>query len=87
MQTDRKSQLIVEYGRREKDSGGAEVQVALLTERISEINAHLQRHRKDFACRRGLLLLVGRRGRLLRYLKKKDPARYTSLISRLGLRK
>jgi len=87
VQTDRKSQLITEYGLRENDSGGVEVQVALLTERITETNSHLQTHRKDFACRRGLLVLVGRRSRLLRYLKKRNPARYTSLISRLGLRK
>jgi small subunit ribosomal protein S15 len=87
VQAERKKQLITEYGCRDNDTGGTEVQVALLTERIAETNAHLQVHRKDFACRRGLLMLVGRRSRLLRYLKKEDPARYTSLISRLGLRK
>ena len=87
MQAERKKQLMTDYGRHENDTGGADVQVALLTERIEETNAHLQKHRKDFACRRGLLMLVGQRSRLLRYLKKKDLARYTSIITRLGLRK
>ena len=87
MQAERKKQLVADYSRHDNDSGGTEVQVALLTERIEETNAHLKKHRKDFTCRRGLLMLVGQRSRLLKYLKKKDLARYTSIITRLGLRK
>ncbi|MGE3109796.1 MAG: 30S ribosomal protein S15 [Phycisphaerales bacterium] len=73
--------------RHETDSGSPEVQVALLTERMNELTEHLQHHPKDNHSRRGLLLMVGRRNRLLRYLARADRERYLSLIHRLGLRK
>ena len=69
------------------DTGSPEVQVALLSERISNLTEHLKTHAKDFHCRRGLLMLVGRRRRLLDYLKKKDQRRYETLIGRLSLRR
>jgi small subunit ribosomal protein S15 len=69
------------------DTGSPEVQVALLSERISNLTEHLKTHAKDFHSRRGLLMLVGRRRRLLDYLKKKDQARYESVIARIGLRR
>ncbi len=69
------------------DTGSPEVQIALLTERIGHLTEHLKTHGKDFHSRRGLLVLVGRRRRLLDYLKKKDPGRYETLIGRLGLRR
>ncbi|MDO4720009.1 MAG: 30S ribosomal protein S15 [Peptostreptococcaceae bacterium] len=83
----RKEELIKAYGLKEGDTGSPEVQVALLTERINELNGHLQVHKKDHHSRRGLLKMVGHRRSLLRYLKGKDLDRYNSLIQRLGLRK
>jgi len=83
---ERKQALTTEYRAHETDTGSTEVQVALLTGRISQLTGHLQVHRKDHQCRRGLLHLVGRRRRLLSYLNREDPERYRSLISRLGLR-
>ena len=83
----RKTELIKDFRRAEGDSGSPEVQVAVLTERISEITEHLRTHRKDFASRRGLLQMVGRRNRLLRYLARTDRDAYQTLIKRLGLRK
>jgi small subunit ribosomal protein S15 len=70
-----------------KDTGSPEVQVALLSEQITSLNEHFRAHRKDHASRRGLLLMVGKRKRLLEYLKRRDPGRYQQLIERLGIRK
>jgi small subunit ribosomal protein S15 len=84
---ERRTALIGEYQAAEADTGSPEVQVALLSERISNLTEHLKTHAKDFHSRRGLLMLVGRRRRLLDYLKKKDNGRYTTLIGRLGLRR
>jgi len=83
----RKQDLIQQFKRGEKDSGSAEVQIALLTTRINGLTGHLQGHRKDFACRRGLLMLVSRRRSLLNYLKRVDPERYLDIIRRLEIRK
>ena len=84
---ERKQELIGKYGRSEGDTGSAEVQVALLTERINELTQHLRTHRKDHHSRRGLLMLVGRRRRLLRYLERSDVERYRALVADLGLRR
>jgi small subunit ribosomal protein S15 len=84
---ERKTALIKEYGTAEGDTGSPEVQVAILTERITNLTEHLKEHKKDFHSRRGLLILVGQRRRLLDYLKKKSDNRYTSLIQRLGIRR
>lgn len=84
---ERKQELIKEFATAEGDTGSPEVQVAILTERIRNLTEHFQSHKKDFHSRRGLLLLVGRRRRLLDYLKSKEEARYTTLIQRLGIRK
>ena len=83
----RKTEIITEYQTHERDTGSAEVQVALLTERILEITGHLRSHRKDVRARLGLLKLVATRRRLLNYLTREDLARYRSIISRLGLRR
>ncbi|MBV8591202.1 MAG: 30S ribosomal protein S15 [Acetobacteraceae bacterium] len=83
----RRTALIGEYATNPHDTGSPEVQVALLSERISNLTEHLKVHAKDFHSRRGLLMLVGRRRRLLDYLKAKDTARYESLINRLNLRR
>lgn len=82
-----KPQIISDYRIHDKDSGSSEVQVALLTHRINELTEHFKRHKKDHHGRRGLLKLVGRRRRLLAYVKGKDVERYRSLIGRLGIRK
>jgi len=84
---ERRTALVSEYARAQADTGSPEVQVALLSERISNLTEHLKTHAKDFHSRRGLLMLVGRRRRLLDYLKDKDKARYASLIERLSLRR
>ena len=84
---ERRTTLVSEYAQGEADTGSPEVQVALLSERISNLTDHLKTHAKDFHSRRGLLMLVGRRRRLLDYLSKKDHARYQGLIGRLGLRR
>ena len=83
---DRKAELIKQYGKDEKDSGSAQVQVALLTERIRQLTDHMKSHQKDFHTRRGLLMLVGRRRRLLSYIKKNDIVEYRELIKALGIR-
>jgi small subunit ribosomal protein S15 len=83
---ERKRELVGKFGRSENDTGSAEVQVALLTERINELTEHLRTHTKDHHSRRGLLMLVGKRRRLLRYLESSDVERYRSLVSELGLR-
>jgi small subunit ribosomal protein S15 len=82
-----KEQVITEYAVKDGDTGSAEVQIALLTERIKELTEHLRSFPKDNQSRRGLLKLVGQRRRLLAYLIKKDNARYRAVISRLGLRR
>ncbi len=84
---DRKSELIQEYRRAETDTGSPEVQIALLKERIDEVTDHLRTHPKDHASRRGLLMMVSRRRRLLDYLKSKDQQKYVEIITRLGIRK
>jgi small subunit ribosomal protein S15 len=84
---DAKSQLIGEYRRGENDSGSPEVQVAILSKRIEELTAHLKTHARDHHSRRGLLQMVGRRRRLLEYVRGKDVERYRALIQRLGLRR
>jgi small subunit ribosomal protein S15 len=84
---DRKAELIEEFQRGEADTGSTEVQVALLTERINTLQAHFADHKHDHHSRRGLLRMVGKRRRLLRYLKKTDISRYRDLIKALGLRK
>ena len=84
---ERRTALIGEHATGPADTGSPEVQVALLSERISNLTEHLKTHSKDFHSRRGLLMLVGRRRRLLDYLKKKDQARYETLIKRLSLRR
>ncbi|HLU48805.1 MAG TPA: 30S ribosomal protein S15 [Planctomycetota bacterium] len=82
-----RAEVIAEYARKERDTGSPEVQVALLTQRIQRLTEHLGSNKKDHATRRGLLMLVGQRTKLLRYLSRKDFARYQTLIRRLGLRK
>ncbi|HEY8449140.1 MAG TPA: 30S ribosomal protein S15 [Bacillota bacterium] len=87
LSAERKTQLIQAFSTHAGDTGSPEVQVALLTERIRDLTEHLRTHRKDHHSRRGLLKMVGKRRRLLNYLRKKDPSRYQSLIERLGLRR
>ncbi|WP_017599443.1 30S ribosomal protein S15 [Nocardiopsis lucentensis] len=82
-----KEKIIAEYATSEGDTGSPEVQVALLTHRITELTGHLKDHKHDHHSRRGLLLMVGRRRRLLKYIAKQDITRYRSLIERLGLRR
>ncbi len=84
---ERKSDLITEYSTGEHDTGSPEVQVAILSERIANLTEHLKVHKKDFHSRRGLLMMVGQRRRLLDYLKRKDQSRYENLIGRVGLRR
>ena len=83
----KKQEVIEAYKTHEKDTGSPEVQVAILTERINHLSKHLESHRKDFTSRRGLLMMVGQRSRLLKYLQRKDQKRYQSVIQRLGIRK
>jgi small subunit ribosomal protein S15 len=85
--SDTKKQIMTEYATVENDTGSPEVQVAMLTERIRGLTEHLRTHKHDHHSRRGLLLLVGRRRRLLQYLSKTDINRYRTLIERLGLRR
>ncbi len=85
--SDQKSTIMTEYATVERDTGSPEVQVAMLSKRISDLTEHLKTHKHDHHSRRGLLLLVGRRRRLLNYLAKTDINRYRSLIERLGLRR
>ena len=83
---DTKTSIITEYARGEGDTGSAEVQVALLTQRIRDLTEHLKTHKKDHHTRRGLLKLVGQRRRMLNYLKKTDIERYRAVIASLGIR-
>ncbi len=87
LDTDTKKSIIAEYGTKEGDTGSPEVQIALLSKRISDLTEHLKTHKHDHHSRRGLLLLVGQRRRLLKYLQATDINRYRSLIERLGIRR
>jgi small subunit ribosomal protein S15 len=84
---ERKQELVSRFGDNPSDTGKTEVQVALLTERINDLNDHLREHRKDHHSRRGLLMLVGRRRRLLNYLRDNDLERYRTVLRELGLRR
>lgn len=84
---ERKIEIVTKYGASQKDTGSAEVQVALLTDRIAELTEHLKIHKKDFHSRRGLLVMVGKRQRLLKYIKGKSEDNYKKLIASLGLRR
>ncbi|MDZ4169393.1 MAG: 30S ribosomal protein S15 [Coriobacteriia bacterium] len=86
LEKDVKAQIIAEYKRGEADTGSADVQIALLTQRIRDLTEHLKMHQKDHHTRRGLLKLVGQRRRLLGYVKKNDIGRYRELIAQLGIR-
>ena len=85
--TERKAEIVKEFGRDEKDSGSVEVQVALLTEQINRLTDHMKANKKDYSSNRGLLKAVGRRKKLLNYLKDTDINRYRTLVQKLGLRK
>ena len=82
-----KEEIIKEYGKSEKDTGSTEVQVALMSERIDHLTEHLKTHNKDHHTRRGLLMLVGKRKRLLQYLQDQDVNKYRELIDKLGIRR
>ena len=82
-----KKEILTEYGLHETDTGSPEAQVALLTKRITDLTEHLKKHKHDHHSRRGLLLLVGQRRRLLNYLQKTEIGRYRSIVERLGLRR
>jgi len=84
---ERKQEIMTEYARTEQDTGSPEVQVALLTNRILSLTEHLKLHQKDFSSRRGLLIMVGQRRRLLDYLKSKNFEKYQEVVKRLGLRR
>ncbi len=84
---EKKAEIIKEYRITDKDTGSVEVQVALLTARIRHLTEHLKKHPKDYHSRRGLMKMVGRRRKLLKYLRKKKPEAYKELIEKLGLRK
>jgi len=87
LSTENKQQLIGEYGNTDSDSGSPQVQIAILTNRISEMTAHMKVHSKDYSSRRGLLRMVSRRRRLLDYVKRKNPQLYLDLLQRLDIRK
>ena len=84
---ERKQELIQDYRQDEGDTGSPEVQIAILTTRINNLTEHMRTHKKDYACRRGLLAMVSRRRRHLDYLRKVDPQRYLDIIGQLGIRK
>lgn len=84
---EKKQELVSKYGRSDSDTGSVEVQVAMLTERVNQLTEHLRTHKKDHHSRRGLLMLVGQRRRLLRYLERSDLERYRQVVSDLGLRR
>lgn len=84
---ERKQEIIQEFGSKEGDTGSTEVQIAILTERISNLTEHMQSHKQDYHSRRGLLVMVGQRRRLLDYLKRKNKSSYESLIKRVGIRR
>jgi small subunit ribosomal protein S15 len=83
----RKTELVTQFATKKGDTGSPEVQVALLTENINNLTSHLKTHRKDYTSRRGLIVMVGARSKLLKYLRRVSPDRYQSLIERLGLRR
>ena len=85
--TDRKQALIEEYKLNEGDTGSTGVQISLLTERLNHLRDHLRVHRKDYHCLRGLMKIVGQRRRLLRYLRREDPARYLEITTKLLIRR
>jgi small subunit ribosomal protein S15 len=85
--TQEKAEIVKKFGKGPNDSGSAEVQVAILTARITGLTPHFSKHIHDFHSKRGLLKLIGKRRRLLKYINKQDPERYTKLIKELGLRK
>ena len=87
IQAERKKELIEEYATAAGDTGSPEVQVAILTEHIKNLTEHLKVHKKDYGSRRGLLMMVGQRSRLLRYLRGRSVQRYKDLVQRLGLRR
>ncbi|MDP3149000.1 MAG: 30S ribosomal protein S15 [Ignavibacteria bacterium] len=87
MTKEEKLELVTKYGKNEKDSGTSEVQIALLTKRINDLTEHFNKHAKDHHSRRGLLMMVGKRRRLLDYLIKKDIDRYRTIIKELNIRK
>jgi len=87
LSTEAKTEIVAEYSRGEADTGSPEVQVALLSARISELTGHFGEHKKDHHSRQGLLKMVNKRRKLLDYLKAKDPTRYRELIAKLGLRR
>lgn len=87
MTKERKAEILSTYARADKDTGSVEVQVALLTERINELTGHLKIHNKDEHSRRGLLIMVGKRKRLLKYLESNDVQRYRDIIAKLNIRK
>lgn len=82
-----KDKLIKDFGRKDKDTGSVEVQVAILTEQINRLTEHLKQHKHDYSSSRGLMKMVGRRRQMLEYLKKNDVNRYRDLVQKLGLRK
>jgi len=87
IEKEKKTQLVADYRTHENDTGSPEIQIALLTEKINHLAEHLRIHKKDHTSRRGLLMMVGKRSTLLKYLTKKDRARYLQVIERLGIRK
>jgi small subunit ribosomal protein S15 len=87
LQAEKKKELVETYRVHPKDTGSPEVQVSMLTQRINELTEHLRTHKKDFHSRRGLLMMVGKRRRLLQYLNRESPTRYRGLIDKLGLRR
>jgi len=86
LSTDKKTEIVKEFGKGESDTGSAEVQIALLTTRVEELTEHLNEHKKDFSAQRGLRKMVGQRRRLLKYVKRHDLATYRQLLERLGIR-
>jgi small subunit ribosomal protein S15 len=87
MQREKKKKIIAKHGKHQKDTGSAQVQIAILTERINELSEHLKGHKKDIHSRKGLLSMVGKRRRLLNYVKNKNPDMYQDVIKLLELRK
>lgn len=87
MTKEEKLEIVKQFGKNEKDSGKSEVQIALLTKRINDLTAHFNSHKKDHHSRRGLMMMVGKRRRLLDYLAKKDITRYRTIIKELNIRK
>jgi len=87
LSTTQKAEIVSEHKRSDADTGSAEVQIAILSKRISDLTEHLKSHKKDHASRRGLLMLVGRRRRLLEYLRREDITRYRDIVAKLGLRR